>query len=180
MASSALAGAKGKPVRVHKRDGMDAWIKPRHDDDILVQSPPDSRAVDGDAMTTNEDDESELRALFTAYAEGFDDADAAVVTALFAWPATIWQFGEGHVFEDAEDLSENVDALIDVFDEAGIVSTEPEVKEVRVAGPSAFASVTWRQRDTEGELLHEFACQYLLVKQASGWRIATVVNEESA
>ena len=73
--------------------------------------------------------ESDIRSLFSAYAAGFDDADAEAVTALFAWPATIWQFGEGHVFEDAEELSENVDALIDVFDEAGIVSTEPEVKD---------------------------------------------------
>ena len=63
------------------------------------------------------------------------------VTALFAWPATIWQFGEGHVFEDAEELAENVEALIDVFDEAGIISTMPDVKEVRVAGAAAFANV---------------------------------------
>jgi hypothetical protein len=35
----------------------------------------------------------------------------------------------------------------------------------------------WQQRDDEGELLHEFACQYLLVKEGGGWRIATVVNE---
>ena len=69
------------------------------------------------------------------------------MTALFAWPATIWQFGEGHVFKDADELAENVDALVDVFDEAGIVATEPEVKEVRVEGSSAFASVIWRQRD---------------------------------
>ena len=126
---------------------------------------------------TDEDAEDEIRALFAAYAEGFDDADAEAVTALFAWPATIWQFGAGHVFEDAEELSENVDALIDVFDEAGIVSTEPEVKEVRVAGPSAFASVIWRQRDDRGELLHEFACQYLLIEHEGGWKIATIVNE---
>ena len=50
------------------------------------------------------DAESDIRALFSAYAAGFDDADAEAVTALFAWPATIWQFGAGHVFEDAEEL----------------------------------------------------------------------------
>jgi hypothetical protein len=124
-------------------------------------------------------DAEDIRALFLAYAADFDDADAEAVTALFVWPATIWQFGEGHVFEDADDLQENVDALIDVFDEAGIVSTEPEVKEVRVAGRSAFASVTWRQHDDRGELLHEFACQYLLLKHEGAWRIATIVNAES-
>jgi hypothetical protein len=38
---------------------------------------------------------AEIRRLFAAYAAGFDDADPEAITELFAWPATIWQFGEG-------------------------------------------------------------------------------------
>jgi ketosteroid isomerase-like protein len=124
------------------------------------------------------DAESEIRALFTAYAAGFDDADAEAVTALFAYPATIWQLGEGHVFENADDLAENVEALIDVFEEAGIVVTRVEVREVRVAGSAAFASVDWRQEDASGEALHEFTCRYMLLHRDDAWRIATVVNED--
>jgi hypothetical protein len=67
--------------------------------------------------------ENAIRRMFVDYGAGFDDADATAITDLFAWPATIWQFGEGHVFEDAEELEENVEALMDVFDEAGIVLT---------------------------------------------------------
>jgi ketosteroid isomerase-like protein len=121
--------------------------------------------------------EADICALFAAYGAGFDDADAEAVTRLFAWPATIWQFGKGHIFEDAADLAENVEALIDVFDEAGIKTTTPEVREVRPAGAAAFADVVWRQSDDAGELLHEFSCQYLLVNEGGGWRIATIVNE---
>ena len=36
----------------------------------------------------------------------------------------------------------------------------------------------WRQEDDAGELLHEFACQYLLVHEEGRWRIATIVNED--
>lgn len=121
--------------------------------------------------------EADIRALFVAYGAGFDDANAEAVTALFAWPATIWQFGKGHIFVDSDELAENVEALIDVFDEAGIKATTPEVKEVRAAGAAAFAHVLWRQHDDAGEQLHEFTCQYLLVNQDRAWRIATVVNE---
>jgi ketosteroid isomerase-like protein len=121
--------------------------------------------------------EAEIHRLFAAYAAGFDDADADAVTKLFAWPATIWQFGEGHVFEDEDELAENVDALFDVFDEASIVTMIPDVRDIRVAGPSAFAAVAWRQQDDSGEVLHEFTCQYLLVNRDGAWRIATVVNE---
>jgi hypothetical protein len=125
------------------------------------------------------DANADIHALFAAYGAGFDDANPDAVTALFAWPATIWQFGEGHVFEDSDELSENVDALMDVFDEAGIVSMTPDVKEVRVAGAAAFAHVVWRQVDDAGELLHEFGCQYLLLNHDDAWCIATIVNEDS-
>ena len=124
--------------------------------------------------------ETEIRQLFAAYAAGFDDADAAAVISLFAWPATIWQLGKGHVFEDADELIENVDLLIDVFDEAGIVLTTPDIRDIRIAGATAFASVAWRQEDEAGESLHEFTCQYLLLHRDGVWRIATVVNEADA
>jgi ketosteroid isomerase-like protein len=124
--------------------------------------------------------EAKIRDLFAAYAAGFDDADADAVTALFAWPATIWQFGKGHVFADADELKENVEALIDVFDEAGIAVTTPTVRDVRVAGATAYADVLWRQEEPSGEVLHEFACRYLLIHADGAWRIATVVNEAPA
>ena len=124
--------------------------------------------------------ENEIRALFAAYGAGFDDADVDVVTSLFAWPATIWQSRKGHVFADADELAENVEALIDVFDEAGIKSTIPEVREVSVASSAAFAHVLWRQMEDSGEVLHQFACQYLLVNEDGDWHIASIVNEASA
>jgi hypothetical protein len=102
------------------------------------------------------------------------------VTDLFAYPATIWQLGEAHVFDDPEDLAENVEALMDVFDEAGIVLTTPELRELRVTGSVAFATIDWRQEDADGALLHEFTCHYLLVDGGGSWRIATVVNEPEA
>ncbi len=124
--------------------------------------------------------ENAIRRVFAEYGAGFDDADAAAISDLFAWPATIWQFGEGHVFEDAEELEENVEALMDVFDEAGIVLTTPEIREVRVAGSAAFASVAWRQENEAGEALHEFTCSYMLLERDGEWRITTVVNEAEA
>ena len=119
---------------------------------------------------------SEVRQVFAAYAAGFDAADAPAITKLFVYPAMIWQFGTGHVFADEAELAENVEALIDVFDEAGIKRLIPDMRSVQAAGNSAFADVLWRQEDEAGEVLHRFACRYLLVRDAVGWRIATVVR----
>ena len=121
--------------------------------------------------------DAEIRALFAAYGAGFDDADVDAITDLFAWPATIWQFSEGHVFENPEDLAENIEALMDVFDEAGIVLTTPELRALHAAGTAASATVAWRQEDSSGESLHEFTCHYLLLRQDGAWKIASVVNE---
>ena len=123
--------------------------------------------------------EAALRDLFFSYAAGFDDADSTAIASLFAWPATIWQFGQGHIFEDKEELAENVEALMDVFEEAGIVLTTPDIRELRVIGGSGFARVAWRQENSSGEPLHEFTCNYMLLEQDGAWRIATVVNEEA-
>ncbi len=71
-------------------------------------------------------------------------------------------------------------ALMQVFDEAGIVVTTPDLRELRVAGSAAFATVAWRQDDSSGETLHEFTCGYTLIDQHGVWRIATVVNETDA
>ncbi len=123
---------------------------------------------------------ADIQRLFAAYGAGFDDADAQAITDLFAYPATIWQLGEGHIFEDEDDLAENVEALMDVFDEAEIVVTLPELRDSRIAGPAAFASVAWRQENSAGEPLHEFTCHYMLIRENGAWRIATVVNEAEA
>jgi ketosteroid isomerase-like protein len=123
-------------------------------------------------------EEAAIRALIATYGAAFDDADSEAVTALFAWPATIRQFGESHVFASAEDLAKNVEALIDVFDEAGIVINSPEVTEVRLSGATASATALWRQLDGAGHLLNEFTCRYLLVRgEDAAWRITAVVNE---
>lgn len=121
-------------------------------------------------------DEASIEALFSAYGAAFDDADVDAVTNLFAYPAVIWQLGGGNVFDDEEDLAENVEALMDVFDEAGIVVTTPETAWLQVAGDSAAALVAWRQEDENGAVLHAFRCHYLLVRRGEDWRLAAIGN----
>ena len=89
----------------------------------------------------------------------------------------IWQFGDGHVFQNAQELAENVEALIDVFDEAGIAISHPEVTDVQVTPTAAFATAVWKQLDPAGVQLNQFTCHYLLIGGEGAWRIATVVNE---
>ncbi|MGQ7793235.1 nuclear transport factor 2 family protein [Faunimonas sp. B44] len=123
--------------------------------------------------------EQAINELLRGYAAAFDDADAEAVAGFFAYPAVIWQLGDGHVFEDADEIEENADALIDVFDEAGIVVMIPQVRALNTSGNSAFVTVDWRQEAQDGEVVHAFRCHYLLILQDGTWRIATVVNEDT-
>ncbi|MEO1200390.1 MAG: nuclear transport factor 2 family protein [Pseudomonadota bacterium] len=122
------------------------------------------------------DAQAALTAFFGAYAAAFDDADADAIADFYVLPAVIWQFGTGHLFDDRDELAENAEKLIDAFDEAGIVTTETTVRTANVSGDTAFATVDWSQSDDAGEELHAFTCHYMLIRDAPGWRIVTVVN----
>lgn len=116
--------------------------------------------------------------LFAAYADALNDFDAEAIVDLFAYPATVWQFGKGHVFSDRDDLLDNVDALLAAFDSAGVVTSSYtiETNEAPIGTGSAFASVLWRQDDAEGQVIHEYRCGYLLVPDNGDWFIASVIN----
>ncbi len=125
------------------------------------------------------DDSNDIASLFQDYADAMNDMDAEAMVDLFAFPVTIWQLGTGYVFEDPTALEENAEALLNVFDEAGIIYSEAEIGPTHVTKGSAFATASWRQQDEIGEVIHTFHCDYLLVKQHGDWLITTIVNQEA-
>lgn len=124
------------------------------------------------------DDSNDIATLFQDYADGMNDMDAEAIAELFAYPVTIWQLGKGYVFEDADDLIENIETLLDAYDKAGVTYSEPEIGPTHVTKAAAFATISWRQQDEVGEVIHAFHCDYTLVKQHSDWLITNIVNEQ--
>jgi hypothetical protein len=118
-----------------------------------------------------------LRPLFESYAAGFDDMDPDALADLFAYPAVIWQGDKGHVFADEEEMGENIDAVLDLLDEQGVVQSHFELLNAALSEASGFASVSWRQEAEDGAEVFAFDCHYHLVKVAEEWRIAMIVNE---
>lgn len=134
------------------------------------------------------DAEDAIEDLFAAYAEGFDDFDAAAIAACFAFPVTIWQAGRGNVFADEGELIENIEALLAVFEREEIVHSTHRTIEAAGDGESAFAVIDWRQERADGEAALAFRCRYALVRTDApededgerarpGWRIALAVND---
>jgi hypothetical protein len=129
-----------------------------------------------DAMTREEEDQ--ITGLFEAYAGGFDDFDADTVADCFAFPCTIWQFGKGNVFADREELLENIEALLGVYEREEIVHSAFEVIEKVLTGNVALVTLDWQQERADGEVALEFTCHYALIEGPEGWAIATVFNED--
>lgn len=116
--------------------------------------------------------------LFQAYAEGFDDFDAQSIADCFAFPVTIWQSGRGNVFADRDELLENIEALLAVFEREEIVRSDFDVLEANTDGVASYAVLQWRQEREDGEAALEFACRYTLVRSEDApWRIALAVND---
>lgn len=127
---------------------------------------------------TTPETEDEIAALFENYAAGFDDFDADAVAGCFAYPCTIRQFGKDNVFADREELLENIEALLSVYENEEIVHSAFEIGALRIEGASASARLTWRQEREDGEAALEFSCRYALIDSPEGWRIATIFNED--
>lgn len=122
-------------------------------------------------------DQNAIRELFSVYASGFDDFDADVIADLFAYPVVIWQFDRGNMFEDDEELLENIEALLSVLENEGVVQSEFDVQALSVSGPTALASVAWRQQRADGDVALAFTCHYHLVNIEGDWLIASIFNE---
>ncbi len=137
------------------------------------------RGDDTDIETEISDAEAAIERLFDAYAAGFDDFDADAILDCFQFPVTIWQSGRGNVFNDEEELAENVEALLAVFEREEIVQSRFEIVEAAGDEGAAFAVLDWRQERDDGEAALEFRCRYALVRDqaGTGWRIALAVNE---
>ncbi|ALN71490.1 nuclear transport factor 2 family protein [Aureimonas sp. AU20] len=123
--------------------------------------------------------EAAIESLFEAYAAGFDDFDVDSIIACFQFPVTIWQSGRGNVFDDEEELAENVEALLAVFEREEIVQSRFEIIEAAGDDGAAFAVLDWRQERDDGDAALEFRCRYALVRDEAGkgWRIALAVND---
>lgn len=121
----------------------------------------------------------EAVSLFTDYAEGFDDFDSDAVAACFAFPATLWQSGRGNLFADEDELIENIEALLEVFEREEIVHSRFEILELTAGPDSANAVVHWRQERADGDVALEFSCRYLLVRDVDGegFRIVSTVTD---
>ncbi|WP_181706613.1 nuclear transport factor 2 family protein [Chthonobacter rhizosphaerae] len=122
------------------------------------------------------DPEADIEALVDSYAAGINDHDVDAILDCFLYPSVIWQFGKGHVFADAEEMAENVKAVLKLYDEAGAVLSTPTITDVSVHGGTALVTVEWDQEDADGEAVFDFACHYHLLLDGPEWRIAGVVN----
>jgi ketosteroid isomerase-like protein len=129
----------------------------------------------------SDDDQSEaevaISRLFEDYLTGFNDFDAERICDCFALPVTIWQHEKGHVFNDEDELLENVEALLAALDKEGVTVSEFQVVSSHVSGSAALVTLDWSQEASNGETALEFTCHYQLIQDGDDWTIALVINE---
>ena len=121
--------------------------------------------------------EEAIAQLFEDYLTGFNDFDPDRICDCFAMPATIWQHGKGHVFNDEEELLENIEALLGALDKEGVTVSEFHVASCHISGSAALVTLDWSQETADGEAALEFTCHYQLLFDGDDWTIAMVVNE---
>ncbi len=119
-----------------------------------------------------------IASLFDEYAAGFNDFDADALADCFALPATIWQLDKGYVFDDVDDILENIDALLDALEQEHVTHSDYEVVSCFISGTSALVTLNWVQQTEDGDSVFEFTCHYHLIFDGDDWAIAMLVNEQ--
>ncbi len=131
----------------------------------------------GNGAGANGDAEEAIAQLFDDYLAGFNDFDADRICDCFALPAIIWQHEKGHIFNDEEELIENIDVLLKALEKEGVINSDFSVASSHVSGSAALVTLDWSQETADGEAVFEFTCHYQLVQDGADWVIAGVVNE---
>ncbi|MEP3429292.1 MAG: DUF4440 domain-containing protein [Roseibium sp.] len=133
--------------------------------------------ANGDGASSNGDAEVVIAQLFDDYQAGFNDYDADRVCDCFALPAVIWQHEKGHVFNNEDELLENIEALLKALEKEGVSHSDFQVVSSHVSGSTALVTLDWTQESSDGEAVLEFTCHYQLMQNGSDWVIACIVNE---
>ncbi|WP_068318110.1 hypothetical protein [Polycladidibacter hongkongensis] len=124
-------------------------------------------------------DEQGISELFERYADGYDDYSLSAILSCFTFPCVIWQADKGHIFEDEDQMTENIQALLDVYEDNNIAQSIYEEVDLYVQPTAATITLDWQQEDEEGEPVFDFTCHYNLVRIGRDWKIASIVNEPS-
>ncbi|POF34930.1 YybH family protein [Roseibium marinum] len=125
----------------------------------------------------NGDAEEAIAQLFDDYQAGFNDYDIDRICDCFALPAIIWQHEKGHVFNDEEELIENIEALLKALEKEKVTQSDFHVASSHVSGSAALVTLDWVQESADGEAVFEFTCHYQLIQDGVDWVIAGVVND---
>lgn len=137
----------------------------------------DNGQTNGIGSGPNGDAEVAIAELFDDYQTGFNDYDAERICDCFALPTIIWQHEKGHVFNDEEELLENIEALLAALEKEGVTNSEFQVVSSHVSGSAALVTLDWSQEADDGEAVLEFTCHYHLIQDGADWMIATIINE---
>lgn len=125
----------------------------------------------GDEATTA------IAQLFDDYQAGFNDYDADRICDCFALPTVIWQHEKGHVFNDEDELLENIEVLLKALEKEEVTHSDFHVASSHVSGSSALVTLDWSQESPDGEAVFEFTCHYQLIQDGEIWVIAGIYNE---
>jgi ketosteroid isomerase-like protein len=136
-----------------------------------------SGQANGADADSGDEAETAIAQLFDDYQAGFNDYDADRICDCFALPAVIWQHEKGHVFNDEDELVENIEALLKALGKEEVTHSDFHVASSHVSGSAALVTLDWSQETSDGEAVFEFTCHYQLIQDGDHWVIAAIYNE---
>jgi ketosteroid isomerase-like protein len=114
----------------------------------------------------------EISTFFESYRDAFNALDGAAVADLYAEPSGIAQGGLYTYWPSRQPVTENMQALCQLYRERGFVRAEFEARQFIEQGQHfAVADLQWRIDWNEGQEPWGFRTTYNLVRTSHGWKV---------
>jgi ketosteroid isomerase-like protein len=109
---------------------------------------------------------------FESYRDAFNSLQGEAIAELYAEPSGIAQGGVYTHWPNRAPVTENMNALCELYRDKGYVKADFEpVAYIEQGEQYAVADLRWRIEWSKGEEAWEFNTTYNLVRTAAGWRV---------
>lgn len=122
---------------------------------------------------------TELDAFFANYAERYMASDVDAVSAMYEAPLLALREGRAIHLGTRAAVREHLAEVMGAYARSGAARADVAALDVVPLGmSSAFATVNWHVRGTDGSLLKDFHTTYHLLRADRDWRILSYTNHD--
>lgn len=123
---------------------------------------------------------SKCEAFFLKYSNAINDLDLSTLKSSYSLPFILVHDEPKGVISFTQELEEKIKRFLFEYKKLGVVEFEADLQQVlSIADNMTFASVEWRYKNSENDVVDSYKNSYLLTEQDGELKIVTLIVDDS-